>query len=99
MQEHAGDGLVIALAVAVHPADALIVGADQARQLLVDGDIGPPGKQIGRGGEMRLVGPLGPRQGAGDEPLADMLDLGVVSKVVVESVSVGLVWRARRERA
>src|SRR6185503_18754180 len=39
MEEHAGDGLVVALGVAVHAADALVVAADDARKLLVEVDL------------------------------------------------------------
>src|SRR5262245_11785496 len=80
MQEAARDRLVIALRVVVHSADALIVAADDARQLLVDGDIGTADEQIGRRGEMRFVGPFGPRQAAREQSFADMLDFGIGSE-------------------
>ena len=58
MQEHAGDRLVIALAVAVHAADALVVAADESRELAVEVDVRAAQQQIGRRGEMRFVGPF-----------------------------------------
>ena len=41
VQISAGDRVVIALGVVVHAADALIVAADDARQLGVEVDVGP----------------------------------------------------------
>ena len=86
MQERAGDRLVIAFGVAVHAADALVVAADDPGQLGVEIDVGPLQQQICRRGEMRLMGPLGARQGAGEQAFADMLDLGVGSETVVGGI-------------
>ena len=68
---------MIALGVAVHAADALIVAADQARQLALEIDLGAAQQQVGRRGEMRFVGPFGTRQRARQQAFADVRDLSV----------------------
>ncbi len=59
VDEHLGDRLVIALGVAVHAADALIVAADQARQVALGRRCRAARGSARRRREMRLVGPFG----------------------------------------
>ena len=77
VEEGACDRLVIALGVAVHPADALVEAADDARQLGVEFYVRPANDEINRGGEMRFVRPVFARQSARKQPLAETFDLGV----------------------
>ena len=71
VQEHAGDRLVIAFAVAVHPADALIVARMRPGSASSMSISGRRVSKSGGGREMGLVGPFGLRQGACEQALAD----------------------------
>jgi len=76
VEEHAGDRVVIAFAVRVHAADALVVAADDLRKLDIEVDGGPPKQQPRGRSEMRFMSPIGPRQRARQQLLADALDIG-----------------------
>ena len=65
---------MIAFGVAVHPADALVVAADNARQLLVDVDVERPQQQVSGRRKMRLMRPFGTLQRALEKALADMFN-------------------------
>jgi hypothetical protein len=75
VKEHARDRLVIAFAIRIHAADALVVAADQVRELGFDVDIPAPQQQVGGGRQMGLVRPFGARKRPRDQPFADMLDV------------------------
>ncbi len=50
---------MIALAIAIHPAHALVIGRDNARDPGIDVDVGSEPDQPQGCAEMRFMGPLG----------------------------------------
>ena len=68
---------MIALCIVVHPADAFVEGADDARDLGIDVDIGSLRQKPETGAQMRLVRPDFARQGAREKAGADRTDVFV----------------------
>lgn len=77
MHERAGDGVVIALMIVIHPAECGVVAGDDRGDAGIDVDIGPLAQQIEAGGKMRLMRPVGARQAAAQQPFADACHIGV----------------------
>ena len=71
---------MIALTVIVHPADALVIAADYARDLGVDIDVGTLAEQPQARRQMRLVRPRLARQGARKQALADRANVIITRK-------------------
>jgi hypothetical protein len=70
--------LVIALRRIVHPADALIVTANETWKIALGRDLRPLKDQPGAGRKVGLVGPLALGQGAGEKAFARAADRIVV---------------------
>src|SRR6478609_5287294 len=71
---------MIALGIAVHAADALIVAANDTAESAVEIHLRATQHQIDRRREMRFVSPFLAPQGAGEKAFAEMLDLGIGDK-------------------